>query len=145
MNPITAIDLLGASSSTVATSGGSDQTSTVWSYRSILGTGIRYPYADFSATGYSFPSQSPERPRLPRPYRHRVTGSLLMDRSLLDEVATHGGPAQAALARQLLDRTQGFDTALPESLESEIDLLVDAYLNDPYLTRNDVDRDSPGP
>ena len=45
-----------------------------------------------------------------------------MDR--LQEVIAHGSPAQAELARQLL-----------EVPGPAADLLYDAYLNDPYLTR----------
>lgn len=42
----------------------------------------------------------------------------------LREIIERGGPAQADLARRLLATGTG------------IDELFDAYLNDPYLTRN---------
>lgn len=44
----------------------------------------------------------------------------------LQEVIDHGSPEQAAYARELLSRP----------VEDQIDLLYDAYLHDPYLTRN---------
>jgi hypothetical protein len=51
----------------------------------------------------------------------------------LEEVAAHGAPAQAAQARMLLARyaSQGAGPGL----DADAARLVDAYLNDPYLTR----------
>ena len=51
----------------------------------------------------------------------------------LEDVVAHGAPAQAAQARQLLLRYASAG-ASPE-LDADADRLVDAYLNDPYLTR----------
>jgi len=51
----------------------------------------------------------------------------------LADVIAHGAPAQAAQARLLLERYTA-DGAGPE-LDADADRLVDAYLNDPYLTR----------
>ncbi len=46
-------------------------------------------------------------------------------RQQLREVIERGSPSQAAYARELVC-TERFD---------DVDLLYDAYLNDPYLTR----------
>ena len=51
----------------------------------------------------------------------------------LEDVVALGAPAQADQARQLLER-YARDGANPE-LDADADRLVDAYLNDPYLTR----------
>ncbi len=51
----------------------------------------------------------------------------------LADVVAHGAPAQAEQARQLLERYAS-EGAGPE-LDAAADRLVDAYLNDPYLTR----------
>jgi hypothetical protein len=51
----------------------------------------------------------------------------------LEDVVAHGAPAQAAHARQLLERYAA-EGAGPE-LDADAERLVDAYLNDPYLTR----------
>lgn len=48
----------------------------------------------------------------------------------LREVAERGAPAQAAQARRLLADLQSDPLAAAAALE-----LIDAYLNDPYLTR----------
>lgn len=64
-----------------------------------------------------------------------------MYQSQLEEVAIKGAPAQAAHARDLLTRANEAETPLPESLVTEIELLVDAYLHDPHLTRNNVGRE----
>lgn len=54
-------------------------------------------------------------------------------RAGLEDVAALGAPAQAEQARQLLERYTS------EGAGSELDAhaarLIDAYLNDPYLTR----------
>lgn len=54
-------------------------------------------------------------------------------RSALQEVVAQGGPAQAAQARRLLDLLAE-DPEDPTAVETA-NALVDAYLNDPYLTR----------
>ncbi len=51
----------------------------------------------------------------------------------LADVVAHGAPAQAAQAHQFLLRYASAG-ASPE-LDADADRLVDAYLNDPYLTR----------
>ncbi len=56
-----------------------------------------------------------------------------MDTARLEDVVAHGAPAQAAQAHQLLLRYASAG-ASPE-LDTDADRLVDAYLNDPYLTR----------
>jgi hypothetical protein len=54
-------------------------------------------------------------------------------RDQLTEIIEKGAPAQAAKARELLDRIAGDPT--DSSAIAEIDALVDAYLHDPYLTK----------
>jgi hypothetical protein len=54
-------------------------------------------------------------------------------RSRLEVVVAHGAPAQAAQARGLL--AQLAEEGVTPGLEADVDRLVDAYLNDPYLTR----------
>jgi len=54
-------------------------------------------------------------------------------RDRLEEVVKRGAPAQAAKARELLDRMAGDPT--DSSAITETDALVDAYLHDPYLTK----------
>lgn len=56
-----------------------------------------------------------------------------MNTAGLEDVVAHGAPAQAAQARQLLARCVS-EGPSPE-LEQDAGRLVDAYLNDPYLTR----------
>lgn len=56
-----------------------------------------------------------------------------MDPTRLEDVVAHGAPAQAAHARLLLERYAS-EGASPE-LDGDADRLVEAYLNDPYLTR----------
>ena len=51
----------------------------------------------------------------------------------LEDVVANGAPAQAMQARQLLDRYAS-EGGGPE-LDADAARLVDAYLNDPYLTR----------
>lgn len=51
----------------------------------------------------------------------------------LEDVVAHGAPAQAEQARELLERYAS-GGAGPE-LDADVARLVDAYLNDPYLTR----------
>ena len=63
----------------------------------------------------------------------------------LEEVASRGALAQAAHARKLLVQLADAGTNLPSSLVREIETLFDAYLNDPYLTRNDTTRGSQAP
>jgi hypothetical protein len=55
-------------------------------------------------------------------------------RAALQEVVAHGAPAQAAQARRLLDLLAE-DPDDPAAVEAA-NALVDAYFNDPYLTRN---------
>ncbi len=59
----------------------------------------------------------------------------LRTQSRLQEVVDKGAPGQAEHAEQLLARVNSVDGALPESLVEEAAALFDAYLNDPYLTR----------
>ena len=54
-------------------------------------------------------------------------------RDSLREVVTRGQPAHAAEARRLLDLLES-DPADPATVDAAR-ALVDAYLNDPYLTR----------
>lgn len=56
----------------------------------------------------------------------------------LSEVVTQGPPAQAERARDLLRQLDASDE-VPAELVDEIQLLYDAYLHDPYLTRNPRD------
>ena len=52
---------------------------------------------------------------------------------MLQQVAAHGGPAQAARARLLIDDLQ----AHPDDPESQqaARALIEAFLHDPYLVR----------
>jgi hypothetical protein len=52
---------------------------------------------------------------------------------MLRQVVDHGGPAQAARARELLAELEQHP-ADPDLLRAAA-ALVDAYLHDPYLTR----------
>lgn len=56
-------------------------------------------------------------------FRSRLMGVTSQQR--LQEIIARGAPEQAAYARSLLGAESSHD----------IDLLYDAYLNDPYLTR----------
>jgi hypothetical protein len=56
-----------------------------------------------------------------------------VDLAGLEDVAAHGAPAQVVQARQLLARVAS-EGASPH-LEEDARRLIDAYLNDPYLTR----------
>jgi hypothetical protein len=51
----------------------------------------------------------------------------------LFEVQSKGGPAQVTQATELL--AQHMTDPQTPNLGQEVDLLYDAYLNDPYLTR----------
>jgi len=55
----------------------------------------------------------------------------------LREVQDKGAPAQAQRAGELL-AVLDMDAADPESIV-EADALIDAYLHDPYLTKNEGD------
>lgn len=57
----------------------------------------------------------------------------MTDAARLEDVVAHGAPAQAEQARQLLERyaAEGVD----QDVDAAAAALVDAYLNDPYLTR----------
>jgi len=59
----------------------------------------------------------------------------------LREVIEKGAPGQAAHAENLLIQVSAARGELPAALLDEIDVLFDAYLNDPYLTRRP---DEPG-
>jgi hypothetical protein len=52
----------------------------------------------------------------------------------LEQIIAHGGPDQARLARELLSRLSVAPVGSP-ALLAEIGALYDAYLHDPYLTR----------
>lgn len=56
--------------------------------------------------------------------------------SALSEIADHGGTEQARAARELIDRL----TADEPGAQAAAQQLADAYLHDPYLTRNPDDR-----
>lgn len=59
----------------------------------------------------------------------------MTDQGRLQQIIDQGHPGQAEHARQLLQRLDDSGgQALPE-LADEINLLYDAYLHDPYLTR----------
>lgn len=53
-------------------------------------------------------------------------------RAKLEQIIANGGADQARLARELLAR---LSVAESPALHAEIDALYDAYLHDPYLTR----------
>lgn len=53
-------------------------------------------------------------------------------RAGLEDVLAHGAPAQAAQARQLLERYASEGAG--SELDADAARLIDAYLNDPYLT-----------
>lgn len=61
-------------------------------------------------------------------------------RARLQEVIAKGPPGQAAHAERLLLQVNGAAGRLPADLADEVDVLFDAYLNDPYLTRTDAPR-----
>lgn len=61
----------------------------------------------------------------------------MQQRARLEEVVTKGAPAQADRARKLLERLDATSGQAAGELAEEIDLLYDAYLHDPYLTRTD--------
>lgn len=60
-------------------------------------------------------------------------------KSQLREIAQKGAPGQAAHARDLLSTVTALTGDLPPALAEEIGLLFDAYLHDPYLTRQGSD------
>jgi len=53
----------------------------------------------------------------------------------LEQIIADGGADQARLARELLARLSVAPAESP-ALHAEIDALYDAYLHDPYLTRD---------
>jgi hypothetical protein len=57
---------------------------------------------------------------------------------MLQQVIDHGGPAQAARARELLAALRTGEGASAEVLAAA-QALVDAFLHDPYLTRRTDD------
>ncbi|NQU37513.1 MAG: hypothetical protein HQ526_07980 [Actinobacteria bacterium] len=65
-----------------------------------------------------------------------------MDTSGLEDVIAQGSVAQAAYARDLLAQVERAGPTPTERLIREIDLLIDAHLHDPYLTRNEADSSS---
>jgi hypothetical protein len=73
-------------------------------------------------------------PRPGQPSGHQLTARQHeVWKARLEDVVAHGAPAQAAQAHQLLLRYSSAG-ASPE-LDADADALVDAYLNDPHLTR----------
>jgi hypothetical protein len=56
----------------------------------------------------------------------------------LQEVCDKGAPAQAKRARELLALLQSDPRDEPSVFEA--DALIEAYLHDPYLTKDAVDR-----
>ena len=55
-------------------------------------------------------------------------------RDRLAEVATKGAPAQSQRATSLLEKLN--ETGLDHPSKAEAQQLIDAYLHDPYLTKN---------
>jgi len=55
-------------------------------------------------------------------------------RDRLAEVAAKGAPAQSHRATALLEKLQA--SGLDHSSQAEARQLIDAYLHDPYLTKN---------
>ncbi|MCH9737733.1 MAG: hypothetical protein K0U42_03115 [Actinomycetia bacterium] len=60
-----------------------------------------------------------------------MTSDHMAVRNLLLEIQRNGGPAQVESATKLLDQL-----AVQSDISEQARMLYEAYVNDPYLTRN---------